>query len=179
MPLIAASRLSAPGRKDFDLQLGLTFNQDNGIEQIDGTAISKKFKILDGGKNDNVWDFSDVELLDVDLIDGKKGNDLIIGSAGSDLVYGDSGNDTLDGGKDDDYLSGGLGEDTLSGGQGKDSFVFNSPNEGIDTITDFSVKDDTLVFSAAGFGGNLTVGMVKGEMFTVGTAATSRTSLYL
>ena len=174
--------IKATGRKDFDLQLGLTFNQDNGIEQIDGTAISKKFEILDGGKNDNVWDFSDVELLDVDLIDGKKGNDLIIGSAGSDLIYGDSGNDTLrgglgndtlDGGKDDDYLSGGLGEDTLSGGQGKDSFIFNNPNEGIDTITDFSVKDDTLVFSAAGFGGNLTVGMVKGEMFTVGTAATS------
>ncbi|NJO98890.1 MAG: tandem-95 repeat protein [Pleurocapsa sp. CRU_1_2] len=174
--------IKATGRKDFDLQLGLTFNQDNGIEQIDGTAISKKFEILDGGKNDNVWDFSDVELLNVDLIDGKKGNDLIIGSAGSDLIYGDSGNDTLngglgndtlDGGKDNDYLSGGIGDDTLSGGKGFDSFVFNSPNEGIDTITDFSVKDDTLVFSAAGFGGNLTVGMVKDEMFTIGTTATT------
>ena len=29
------------------------------------------------------------------------------------------------------------------------------------------------MFSAAGFGGNLTVGMVKGGMFTVGTAATT------
>ncbi len=30
-----------------------------------------------------------------------------------------------------------------------------------------------MVFSAAGFGGNLTAGMVKGGIFTVGTAATT------
>ena len=42
-------------------------------------------------------------------------------------------------------LVGSLGNDTLSGGIGNDSFVFNSPNEGVDTITDFSVKDDTLL----------------------------------
>ena len=65
-----------------------------------------------------------------------------------------------------------MGDDILTGGTGEDSFVFNSPNEGVDTITDFSVEDDTLVFSAAGFDG-LTAGMVISEMFTVGTAATS------
>ena len=173
----------ASGQNNFNLELGQNFNSDSGIEQIDGSGINNKFEIRANGSNQgNTWDFSDLDLLGVDVINGRKGNDSIIGSTGDDSIKGEDGNDTLnggigndtlDGGKHDDYLSGGLGNDTLTGGNGKDSFFFNSLESGIDTITDFSVNDDRLVFSAAGFGGNLTAGMVSSEMFTVGTAATS------
>ena len=131
---------------------------------------------------DNVWDFSEMELVNVDLINGNKGNDHIIGSAGNDSIKGESGSDTLegglgndllDGGNDHDFLSGGLGEDTLTGGKGADGFVFNSPDEGVDTITDFSVKDDTLIFSTTGFSENLIGSAVSHEMFVMGTAATT------
>ena len=64
-----------------------------------------------------------------------------------------------------------MGEDTLTGSQGKDNFVLNNSNEGTDTITDFSVEDDSLILSAAGFNG-LVTGSIDSE-FTVGTAATS------
>ena len=173
----------ATGRDNFDLELGLTFNADSGIEQIDGTDIANKFQIrADQHRRNNVWDFSELDLLGVDVIDGKKGNDSIIGSMGNDFIKGDShndtlvggaGSDTLDGGNDNDDLYGGSGNDTLIGGKGKDSFVFNSPDEGSDTIADFSVKDDTLVFSAAGFGGGLVAGLLGSEMFTIDNAATS------
>jgi Ca2+-binding RTX toxin-like protein len=114
-----------------------------------------------------------------DTLDGAKDNDLLLGGESVDYLIGGRGTDTLDGAKDNDYLSGGSGNDILTGGKGKDSFVFNSSNQGVDTITDFSVKDDTLVFSAAGFGGNLVAGKVSSQMFTLGNAATSSSHRFI
>ena len=97
----------------------------------------------------------------VSVIDVSESGDILLGANGNDYLVGKQGND---------ILNGGAGSDFLAGGAGSDSFVFNSPESGVDTIADFSVEDDTLVFSATGFGGNLTVGMVGSEMFTVGAA---------
>ena len=76
-----------------------------------------------------------------DYLSGKKGDDTLIGGAG---------NDTLIGGAAKDYLVGGKGNDTLTGGTEADIFYFMSPLDGIDSITDFSVKDkielDEIVF---------------------------------
>lgn len=117
-----------------------------------------------------------------DLLDGGTGNDKLFGQAnndflfgqdGNDSLYGESNHDSIQGGAGDDLISGGSGDDTLMGEAGSDSFVFNSPNEGVDLITDFSVLDDTFVFSAAGFEGISLAGIIESEMFTVGTAATS------
>jgi len=80
------------------------------------------------------------------------GNDSLYGEKGNDRIYGDRGNDLLNGGSEDDLLVGGAGNDTLIGGTGKDKFKFDSPSEGIDTITDFSVVDDTIVLSKSAFG---------------------------
>ncbi|MCC5605964.1 hypothetical protein LC612_03940 [Nostoc sp. CHAB 5834] len=60
----------------------------------------------------------------------------------------------LEGNVSDDVLVGGLGRDVLTGGDGTDRFYFNSPDEGIDIITDFDYisDDDEIWISAEGFG---------------------------
>ncbi|WP_416674286.1 type I secretion C-terminal target domain-containing protein [Egbenema bharatensis] len=79
-----------------------------------------------------------------DHIDGGAGDDRINGGKGNDLLRGGAGNDTLIGGAGDDVLIGGMGNDVLIGGAGKDRFVFNSLNEGTNTIRDFQVADDLI-----------------------------------
>jgi len=64
------------------------------------------------------------------LNDDKANRPLTLtGDANNNILVGDSANDTLTG------LG---GKDTLTGGLGADKFRFNSPSEGIDTITDFN-----------------------------------------
>jgi Ca2+-binding RTX toxin-like protein len=83
-----------------------------------------------------------------------------------------SGRDMLMGGNGSDTLMGGVGGDTLNGNAGKDSFSFAMPTEGIDTITDFSVVDDTIVVSALGFGGGLVAGAaITPDQFAIGASA--------
>ena len=58
----------------------------------------------------------------------------------------------LIGGSAGDTLTGGLGADTLTGGGGGDQFVWTDKAQGGDTITDFVVGEDKLVFLASAFG---------------------------
>ncbi|WP_081402834.1 CARDB domain-containing protein [Scytonema hofmannii] len=121
-----------------------------------------------------------------DILNGRKGNDLLIGGALNDTLIGGTGRDTLDGGTGDDTLLGGSGNDTLiggfgndvlTGGAGADIFVLNNPNTGVDSITDFSVVDDTLRVSAAGFGGALAVGeAITSSQFLIGSGAVAATN---
>jgi len=119
---------------------------------------------------------------------GSPGNDTIIGSNGKDLLSGSSGNDSLSGGTGNDALYGNLGNDTLNGGanldylaggEGNDSFAFNSPTQGIDTIADFNVTQDTINVSASGFGGGLTAGVIPSSRFVVGSAATNSSQRFI
>ncbi|MEO0934582.1 MAG: calcium-binding protein, partial [Cyanobacteria bacterium J06641_2] len=119
-----------------------------------------------------------------DVLVGGDGNDILYGGAGNDTLDGGSGNlnadDVLVGGDGNDILYGKLGNDTLIGGMGNDKlvgsygadiFVFNNPNEGTDEITDFSVIDDTIHISAAGFGGGLTAGnAISEDQILIGTS---------
>ncbi|WP_158202496.1 M10 family metallopeptidase C-terminal domain-containing protein [Microcystis aeruginosa] len=82
-------------------------------------------------------------------------------------------NDTLLGRNGDDTLIGGTGNDSLTGGSGRDFFRYNSRTEGIDTIADFNVLDDTILVSRSGFSGGLTVGTLLNTQFTTGTSATT------
>lgn len=125
---------------------------------------------LDGG-NDNDKLFGG---LGIDKLIGGDGNDILDGGGDNDNLNGGSGKDKLIGGAGNDVLVGGLGNDTLTGGSGRDRFTFNALNEGIDKITDFSVADDTIFISAAGFGGGLVAGsVIKATEFVVGPRATS------
>ena len=87
------------------------------------------------------------------------GFDILQGGKGDDLLKGGSGNDTLDGGGftyDDDLNVTGVivgdGTDTLTGGSGNDTFVFNTPDTGIDVITDFTVFVDKIQINRDNFG---------------------------
>jgi Ca2+-binding RTX toxin-like protein len=99
-----------------------------------------------------------------DRLLGGPGDDRIFGRGGSDQLFGDdpddpgvSGDDSIDGDAGNDIITGGPGEDTLTGGDGIDSFVYTSPNEGIDIITDYQVNVDGIVLSSSGFSNQLTV----------------------
>lgn len=68
----------------------------------------------------------------------------------------------------------------MTGGAGSDRFTFNSRSEGIDRITDFRVVDDTIVVSAAGFGGGLVAGSaIAANEFRLGSAATLSSHRFL
>ena len=86
---------------------------------------------------------------------------------------------------DFDVLVGGAGNDTLVGGNSADKFVFNSPNEGIDTIENFSIaQGDKIVIDANNFGGGLTATIYSGSpllenQFHVGSSATQSSHRFI
>ncbi|MDZ8259819.1 calcium-binding protein [Nostoc sp. ChiQUE01b] len=104
-----------------------------------------------------------------------QGDNLIFGGNGNDLLSatGAAGNNTLDGGNGNDTLTGGNGNDTLYGGNGTDTFVFNSYNQGVDSIYDFDATKEVIKVSTVGFGGNLSIGSLLASQFTLGTSATT------
>jgi Ca2+-binding RTX toxin-like protein len=98
-------------------------------------------------------------------------------------ITGGPTNDTFAGTDGDDVMIGGLGADTLTGGAGNDRFVYRFATEGGDKILDFSITEDSLSFSASGFGAGLTPGMslVAGINFIASEnpAATTTASTFL
>jgi Ca2+-binding RTX toxin-like protein len=100
-----------------------------------------------------------------DYLKGYGGKDSLSGGNENDRLYGGQGYDKLNGGSGHDYLFGEFGRDALTGGKGNDKFVFDvSPSRtNMDTITDFSVKDDVIhlarsVFTKVGSKGGLKSG---------------------
>jgi Ca2+-binding RTX toxin-like protein len=77
-----------------------------------------------------------------DYISGFEGNDTLVGNSGDDTLVGNSGDDTLVGNSGDDILLGGSGNDDLDGGAGRDTFVLYYSGGGVDSIPDFSPRED-------------------------------------
>jgi len=89
------------------------------------------------------------------------------GNASANTLIGNSGNN---------QINGGLGNDILTGGAGIDTFIFNSTlgANNIDTITDFSVLDDTINLENTGTGlftGITTTGTLAASAFWIGSSA--------
>ncbi|MDE2759863.1 MAG: calcium-binding protein [Paracoccaceae bacterium] len=93
---------------------------------------------------------------------GGSGSDTIVGGSNSDYIFGDTGDDFLVGGGGDDLIVGGEGRDTLYGGSGSDTFVFG-PNDGHDSINDFSVND---IIDLTNFGGTITWEQIQAGIST-------------
>jgi hypothetical protein len=85
------------------------------------------------------------------------GDDRVEGGSGDDELHGDTafsglpaGNDTLIGGNGNDFLDGDALSDLLIGGVGLDTFVYipAAPDEGMDTIQDFTLGEDRIELRA-------------------------------
>ncbi|MGD1932835.1 MAG: calcium-binding protein [Leptolyngbyaceae cyanobacterium] len=99
-------------------------------------------------------------------------DDVINGLGGADRLKGLSGDDLLRGGDGDDWLIGGEGNDELQGNAGADTFVFQSQNQGLDTLTDFNAAEgDQIQLVATGFDADLDLGILSADYFAVGAAA--------
>lgn len=136
-----------------------------GSAAINGTGNSSGNSVTGNSANNTLYGGYGADILyggtGNDTLDGgtattyDTSNDTLYGELGDDVLWGGKGFDYLDGGSGSDWLSGWLGNDKLTGGSGSDFFIFNSFNDGIDSITDFSTVFDTIGISAAGFGGGL------------------------
>jgi glucose/arabinose dehydrogenase len=133
---------------------------------INGTGNNNNNRITGNGNNNTLR--------------GLAGKDTLVGGNGNDWLIGDRGDDFLNGGVGNDGLTGGVGFDRLTGGSGLDRFRFDVINTGRDSITDFSVQDDTIVLSASAFGGGLVANtLLRSEQFKRGTAFTNSTQRVL
>ncbi|MFI3156858.1 MAG: calcium-binding protein [Methylococcaceae bacterium] len=65
----------------------------------------------------------------------------ITGGSGDDRLWAWAKDDVIKGGAGNDVITGGGGNDVLTGGSGKDLFVFDSYNNGIDTIREAKADD--------------------------------------
>ncbi len=118
-------------------------------------------------------------LASIENVIGGGFNDTLVGSSaanrfegadGNDLMFADAGADTLIGGAGSDILAGGNGSDVLTGGTGADNFRldFALGASNIDTITDFSVVDDTIQLENAVFTSLVTPGTLAAGSFVSG-----------
>ena len=82
-----------------------------------------------------------------DRLTGTNSKDFLLGKAGNDILVGKKGRDVLGGNKGNDTLIGGQGRDLLTGGGGADRFIYRTPQDGVDRITDFKVRKDKIVLS--------------------------------
>lgn len=87
--------------------------------------------------------------------------------------FGNSSSNTLTGSTGDNFFFGGLGNDTVTSGSGYDTFVFSTAigPTNVDTITDFSVDNDTVLLSRAIFSSAGALGKLAAGAFNTGAAA--------
>ena len=96
---------------------------------------------------------------------GNKQANVIVGNSGANALQGLGGNDTL---------SGGGGNDTLTGGTGADQYLFDaalSASSNHDSVTDFSVADDTIALDRSIFTAFAAAGAMSSSAFFAGAAA--------
>ncbi|MBU1213177.1 MAG: VCBS domain-containing protein [Alphaproteobacteria bacterium] len=111
------------------------------ISLLDGSTIT----LLGLGSGDIDSSHFQIDNFAFNNISGTDGPETILGTEGDDYIEGFAGNDTIDGLGGSDLILGGAGDDLITGGSGIDSFIFLG-SDGDDTITDFTIGEDVLVF---------------------------------
>jgi Ca2+-binding RTX toxin-like protein len=138
-----------------------TEGPDTGVDTVKSTV---SFSFVDGLHARG--DLEDLVLLGGASIDGT-------GNALANVIKGNTGANTLDGREGADRLTGGDGHDVLTGGTGADKFVFDTAlgKTNVDTITDFSSLDDTIILENATFAKLKIEGVLKSKAFFEGKKA--------
>lgn len=182
-----AKRISAEALPNESLlgTLGNTMRGFAGDDTLWGTTLNDTFYVDSTG--DNVIETSasnadevitsvsytlaaNVEKLSTNgnsalALNGNSLNNTIVGNGASNTIKGGNGNDTMDGG---------AGKDILLGGSGKDWFVFStkpSKTANLDTIKDFSAKDDTIRLENEVFRKFTKIGSLNKAYFVIGSTA--------
>jgi Ca2+-binding RTX toxin-like protein len=122
-----------------------------------GAGLDTLFNYVSMTLDDNV---EDMRLQGTGNINGT-------GNSAANVLTGNSGSNTLNGKG---------GNDTLIGGSGADTFRFDSAlnaTTNLDTITDFSVTDDTLQLENALFTALTATGTLSADMFRSGAGITA------
>ncbi len=143
-------------------------NEDEGRDRLSDDAGS--VWLFGGSDNDHLNGGEGS-----DGLFGGSGHDSLDGGGGDDYLFGDEGDDVINAGSGNDVVSGGSGNDVMSGGEGSDWFEFYGPDTGMDTITDYDVSVDTIIFSGdynlqEGDAGT-TIYHESGEIFVAGVSA--------
>jgi Ca2+-binding RTX toxin-like protein len=156
-----------------------TLKGGNGIDRLVESA-NVNFVLTNTSLTGNGTD-SHSNIESASLIGGSGNNTLNASTftLGSVTLDGGAGNDKLLGGTGNDILVGRAGNDTLTGGTGQDYFTFSSPNDKLDSLTDFYSLDDTIRVDDVGFGGGLVVGTLLESQFVLGTAAADTSDRFI
>ena len=160
-----------------------TLNGDAGNDRLDGGAGQDT---MSGGSGDDVYIVDNVS--DSIVENSSEGIDRIESSVtftlpanverlkltGASAING-TGNalaNVITGNAGNNVLAGGDGKDNLTGGAGEDIFVFaNFGASHKDTVTDFSVADDTIQLDNLVFTALTVEGTLNADNFKLGTAA--------
>jgi Ca2+-binding RTX toxin-like protein len=110
---------------------------------------------------------AEVEILALDGFSAINGT----GNSLDNSIHGNVANNSISGGGGNDYLAGLGGNDIITGGSGQDGFLITAPHQGIDTINDFSVVDDSFCIERTGFGAGLAAGVITADQFRIGSSA--------
>ncbi|GAB1539885.1 endonuclease/exonuclease/phosphatase family protein [Scytonema sp. NUACC21] len=116
-----------------------TYYFDGNAQALDHILVSENlFNNLNG---------YDVVHINSEFTDQLSDHDPIVSRFNLPSIRGTSGRDTLSGGSGNDTIIGGSGGDALTGGVGNDRFVYTNIRDRGDTISDFEVGNDKLVFT--------------------------------
>ncbi|WP_226662903.1 calcium-binding protein [Microbulbifer aggregans] len=112
----------------------IQFSVFNGIARVEVIDGDGGMNQILGSSTNNVLDFSETQLISIDLIDAGAGNDTVKGSASPDVIIGGLGSDLLygNGGADTFHITeGDTGFDHYDGGDGVDRLLGTDANDDI------------------------------------------------
>jgi Ca2+-binding RTX toxin-like protein len=155
-----------------------------GTDAIDGTGNDLNNYVWAGMGNNRLDGGAGTDTVDFYYSSGAVTVSLAIaaaqvtGGSGSDTLLsfenltGSNYADTLIGNDANNVINGRFGSDSLTGGLGNDIFTFTTQlgASNVDTITDFSVVDDTIRLDDAVFSA-LATGTLAADAFVIGTGA--------
>ncbi|MEM1298772.1 MAG: hypothetical protein AAGH68_05775 [Pseudomonadota bacterium] len=141
---------SATGPLVFDFGATLSEIEVGSSAEVLEDTIGDDIEGLAGASNFSNTFLAD-ELSGVTLFLGGSQADTFEGGTGRDQILGLAGDDVIRGNGDVDGLIGQGGDDDLFGGDGGDVFFFDGVNEGDDTIHDFELAADQILFTGGLF----------------------------